>query len=73
MPFMAKKKPPRGTGRTPRYILYARIDVALGEVLDRYVRDTKPRPSATSVTELALQEYFERLGLWPPPPDDETR
>lgn len=52
--------------RAAKYILYARLPPALGDVLETYIRQTKPRPDKTAVVELALEEYLARVGFWPP-------
>lgn len=56
----------RPAGRQPKYSLSARIDPAIGAALERYVEDTEPRPTHTSVVELALRRLLKEVGYWPP-------
>jgi hypothetical protein len=46
--------------------LNCNIDPSIRAVLDRHVDQARPRISITAVVEDALEQYFERLGLWPP-------
>src|SRR5262245_31141660 len=61
-----KKKHGNGRGRKPAYTLFVRISPQLGAAFEGYVAATEPRPSRTSVLELALREYLTRRGVWPP-------
>lgn len=61
----AEPEPKKGQNRSPSYELYCRIRLDLGELLVDYIETTEPRPSKTSVVELALVRYFTSLGLWP--------
>jgi hypothetical protein len=65
----SKRKPGRPStgGRKPAYILYVRINPALGAAFDRYVEETRPKPTATSAAELALEKLLAEAGYWPPP------
>jgi hypothetical protein len=67
-PEQARKvgRPPAG-GRRPAYTLYVRIDPALGAAFERYVEETKPKPTQTSAVELALEKLLTEAGYWPPP------
>lgn len=70
IPVMAKKrKPGRPStgGRKPGYVVYARINPALGAAFERYVEETRPKPTQTSVIELALERLLAEAGYWPPP------
>lgn len=69
MPIMADK-PKRNRGR-PRVrretvSLQARIDRALSDVLDG-VADRNRRPKNTEII-IAIEQYLQSLGLWPPSP-----
>ena len=71
IPDMAshKKKrpgPPPSGGRRPAYTLYCRIEPALGAAFDRYLSETRPKPTATSAVELALENLLTAAGYWPP-------
>lgn len=70
MPLMTKseKKLGRPPGRKPAVTVFARIDPRLGSALERYVDSVVPKTTATAVVELAISQYLERVGFWPPPP-----
>lgn len=70
MPLMAdKRKPgrPKAGGRKPAYVVYARIDPALGGAFDRFVSEARPRTDKTGGIELAIEELLRARGYWPPP------
>jgi hypothetical protein len=69
MPDMAKKRKPGrpATGRRPTYLVYARIDPALGAAFDQYLEKTRPKPTTTAAVELALERLLTEAGYWPPP------
>ena len=69
MVSMAKRKN-QPQNRTPAFVVYARIDEQLGKVLESHVNGIKPKTSLTAVVELAIEQYLERLGLWPIHQDD---
>ncbi len=39
---------------------------SLREALESYIERTRPRPVKSAVLRLALEEFLERQGLWPP-------
>ena len=57
-------KPPQG--RSPSFTINARINLALGQAFDRYVQETRPKPTITSALEHALEEFLSPRGYWPP-------
>ncbi len=69
---MAKKKPEskpsKNYHKEPResFHLPARLRAALATYIER----TKPRPGKSAVMRLALEEFLERVGLWPPPDEE---
>lgn len=73
IPGMAKRgKPGRPKGRKPAYVIYVRVDPAIGAALDAYIDQTEPRPSQTAAVELALKRLLTQAGFYPPkPPPDE--
>jgi hypothetical protein len=74
MKIMARKKPPDPPGAPPPGDRHRNPKVGFhpdGELLAalrRYVAETEPRPSLTSVMEAALAAYLRSRGYWPPPP-----
>lgn len=67
---MSKRKangPARRGGKatSPREAFHLPTD--LKDALRRYVESTKPKPDKSEVMRLALTEYLERVGFWPPP------
>jgi hypothetical protein len=70
LPGMPKKKPRGGKrkpqGRSPAYVVFARVDPRLGEVLEDVVETTRPKTDKTAIVEAALEMYFTSLGKWPP-------
>lgn len=48
----------------PRKAFHA--SAALFAALDTYVCTTRPQPTEAAVLRLALEEFLERKGLWPP-------
>ncbi len=72
MPDMAKDQPNRrGRPRVPRkepVVFYARGTTAHGRAIEAYLASLRPKPSTTAVILVALEEFLERKGFWPPPP-----
>jgi hypothetical protein len=65
-----KKKPGRPPqGRSPAFVVYARVDPAFEAIMERYLSETEPAPTQTAVIETALKEFFRARGYWPPPDD----
>jgi hypothetical protein len=62
---MGKKKKPQG--RSPAYVVYARIDPAIGAALDRYMESLEAAPSMKASLEAALKHFLKAKGFWPPP------
>jgi hypothetical protein len=64
---MAKKKPAGDKpNRTPNYTVFARISPELGEAFDAYVNSLRPKPTATSVLQVCIEEFLKEKGFWPP-------
>lgn len=56
----AGKRPGRPkTGRKPAYTIYARIRPSLGDKVEAYLENTKPKTTLTGFLELALERFFE--------------
>jgi hypothetical protein len=55
-------------GRSPAFTVFVRIPLDLGEALERYVDETRPKPTTTSAVTLAIEELLRKAGFWPPPP-----
>lgn len=66
---MAKKKPKGGDKptRAPNYTVFARISPELGEAFEAYIASLRPRPTATSVLEMFVEEGLAKVGFWPRP------
>ncbi len=54
---------PNRTGKATSFYMRDKLAAAL----EAYLDSLKPRPSAKGAIELALEEYLERKGFWPPP------
>lgn len=72
LPNMAKKKPaseePRGRGRPAKpgmVALHVKIPAALHEALEKFIAESKYRPSKTTATESALVMMLQSEGYWP--------
>lgn len=65
---MAKKKPTDRHSQ-PRYAFH--LEQALLDALGRYCEAQKLVPDKSEVVRLALREYLEREGFWPPSPQKE--
>lgn len=65
---MAKKKKPEGDKpkRSPNYTVFARIPPELGKAFDDYVNSLRPTPTATSVLQVAIEDFLIQKGFWPP-------
>jgi hypothetical protein len=69
-------KPERGkrgrpkTGRTPKYVVYARVEPVIGAALEAFVASQRFEPKVTAVIEKALTDLLAREGFWPWPPPD---
>jgi hypothetical protein len=63
-----KRKPgaAKGTSRhvEPREAFH--LPQALLDVLEQFVEDCRPRTSKSAVLRQALEEFLERVGVWPP-------
>lgn len=46
--------------------VFARIDDAIGEALDAYLKAQRPRPTMTAVLETALEDFLRAKGFLPP-------
>lgn len=78
IPRMGKQKPGRkpasGRGRElstnrhtkPRKAFHA--DQSLFDQLDRYLESARPQPSESECLRIALEEFLEKRGFWPPKP-----
>jgi hypothetical protein len=48
------------------HALNARLPSALAAALKAYMKTRRPRPTTTAVALLALEEFLQREGFWPP-------
>lgn len=64
-----KGKPGRPTGRKPTDTIFARVPPELGKAIDDYLGTLRPQPTLTAVVKVAIEEYLERHGFWPPKDD----
>jgi len=62
-----KKKNPQS--RAPNYALFARLPPGLGAAFDRYLESQRPKPTANSAVVVAMEEFLQKRGFWPPPSD----
>ena len=62
IPAMKKKKEPQG--RSPAYMLYARINPALGKAFEE-LRGRNRRTIKAEI-ETILEKHLTEAGLWPP-------
>lgn len=71
-PRPGKEKPggdkkPQRTGRP----INVWVPLALHAALERFISAQRVSPKITDVVELALQEFLQREGHWPPKPTNE--
>jgi hypothetical protein len=70
IPDMAKKKtnkPGRpSSGRTPTTTIFARVPPDLGKAIDDYLDSLRPAPTLTAIVRVALEEFLQAKGFWPP-------
>jgi hypothetical protein len=62
-----RKKPGRPPGRKTSATVYARVDPELEGAIDAYIQAQRVQPTQTAVVIVALQEFLEKEGFWPPP------
>ena len=66
-----KKKPPVPAAATPTNRtgkpVNVWIDPALHDALRAYLDSQRPRPTTTSVVEVALEDFLRTKGFWPAP------
>lgn len=62
-PVPATAKRPNRTGLP----LHIYLPKQLREAFDTYIESLKPKPSATSAAAVAIEEFLEKRGFWPPP------
>jgi len=62
----AKRNQPGDRHRQPRKAFHAPAE--LFAALERYIAETKPQPTEASALRLALEQFLERAGYWPPQP-----
>lgn len=62
MAVMAKKRVRAG------YNVNVYLDSELGKVIDRFLREHRPKTDKTGLTEAALIKFLGDCGYWPPPP-----
>ena len=52
-------------GRTPAHTIFARIEPDLGEALNDYLAQHRPKTTRTAILALALEEALRKAGFWP--------
>ena len=57
---------PKRTGRN----VNAWVDPDIWSALEAYFRSLELRPTTTQVIELALKEFLDKRGFWPPEDND---
>jgi hypothetical protein len=65
---MAKKKSKSGgekPNRSPSYTVFARIPPELGEAFEAYISSLRPKPTATAVLQVCIEEFLKEKGFWP--------
>lgn len=56
------RKPGRPkTGRTPAFVVYARIDQSLGEQFAEYVNGVRPKTTQAAVIELLIEQFLAKV------------
>ena len=72
---MAKKKPSQEdknnvssatASKRSGVPVHAWVAEEIGEAFEQYLDSLEPRPTATSAISLALKEFLQRRGFWPP-------
>lgn len=66
-----KGKPGRPPGRKPTDTIFARVPPELGKAIDDYLDSLRPAPTLTAVVKVALEEFLETQGFWPPKDESE--
>lgn len=64
-------KPKKPAAQSPRpgvQQISAYIRDELADAFERYLRETRPRPTRRSVFEAALEDFLSAKGYWPPQP-----
>lgn len=75
MLVMAKRKPEPKQAEPDRHVspkLQFHLPNDLRSALEDYCRKTRPQPTLTAVLKLALEEFLERAGCWPPVETDDN-
>jgi hypothetical protein len=57
---------PSGDEGPKRRAINARLPDPLADALEAYLASLRPAPTATAVTLVAIEEFLERKGFWPP-------
>lgn len=57
----------RPQGRSPADIIFARVPPPLRSAFRAYLASQRPAPSHTSAVIVALEEFLQARGFWPPP------
>ncbi len=70
MPNKRDRKPGRPKTRKETVQVSVRLDADLVKMLNDHVDTLRPESSVRAVLQLAVEEYLERAGLWPPPPGE---
>jgi hypothetical protein len=45
------------------YAVFARINPRVGKLWEKYLREARPKPTATSALELAIEEFLAKRGF----------
>jgi hypothetical protein len=51
--------------KRPGYPVFARIDASLGEAIEAYLEAQRPKPTLTSLLEVAIEDFLRSKGFWP--------
>jgi hypothetical protein len=59
-----ERQPPKRSGKP----IQAYISDEMHDALQAFIENSRPRPTMTSVVEMALEDLLRKVGAWPPSP-----
>lgn len=69
IPVMGKKQ----QSRTDTYNLFAQLPQKLGDALEKYIREARPKPTKKALLEKWIEDALTELGYWPPADADDNQ